>query len=83
MISLRRIVLARRTRKACIQTLVFNVPDQITRGDIIVFASPRDPKALLVKRMIGLPGERVQLKGGIGHINGSAVPTVAAGEAKV
>ena len=48
-----------------------------------MFTSPRDATSLLVKRVIGLPGDRIQLKAGIVNINGNAVPTIAAGQAKV
>lgn len=34
------------------------------RGDIIVFIDPLDPSLQLIKRVIGLPGERVVLKDG-------------------
>jgi signal peptidase I len=44
------------------------------RGDIVVFALPRDPKEVFVKRVIGLPGEQVQMKGGMLFINGTEVP---------
>ena len=40
------------------------------RGDIIVFRSPTDVAADLIKRTIGLPGDRIQIKGGLLHING-------------
>jgi len=43
------------------------------RGDIIVFALPRDPKNTYVKRLIGLPGERIQMKRGELFINGERV----------
>src|SRR5713101_3030547 len=43
------------------------------RGDIIVFRSPTDESADLIKRTIGLPGDRIQLIGGVVHINATPV----------
>ncbi|HIC93572.1 MAG TPA: signal peptidase I [Anaerolineae bacterium] len=40
------------------------------RGDIIVFRYPHNPKRDFIKRVIGLPGERVEVKGGRVFING-------------
>ncbi len=39
------------------------------RWDVVVFRSPKEPKTL-VKRVVGLPGELVQIKDGAVHING-------------
>ena len=49
------------------------------RGDLVVFRLPRDPSTIFIKRVVGLPGEKVQVKNGILHIDGQAVPTVDAG----
>jgi signal peptidase I len=44
------------------------------RGDIIVFHPPDSPKGTpLIKRVIGLPGERVEVKSGSVYINGVAL----------
>ena len=38
------------------------------RGDIVVFRYPLDPSLYFIKRLIGLPGETVELKEGVIHI---------------
>ncbi|NBR11017.1 MAG: signal peptidase I [Alphaproteobacteria bacterium] len=44
------------------------------RGDIAVFKLPRDPSIDYIKRVIGLPGDRIQMIDGILQINGQPVP---------
>ena len=48
------------------------------RGDIAVFELPADRSIDYVKRVIGVPGDRIQLKHGILYINDVAVPRVEA-----
>lgn len=40
------------------------------RGDIIVFHFPRDPKEEYIKRLIGLPGDEVEVRNGSVYVNG-------------
>jgi len=44
------------------------------RGDIVVFHYPRDPKQIFIKRVIGLPGETVEIANGKIKIYNTANP---------
>ena len=39
------------------------------RGDVVVFKTPKDNKTDYVKTLVGLPGDRIQVKNGILYIN--------------
>lgn len=46
----------------------FNQPQ---RGDIVVFKYPKDPKQFFIKRVVGLPGERVKIEDNKIYIDGT------------
>ena len=46
----------------------------IKRGDIVIFKFPDDESQLFIKRLIGLPGETVEIRDGKVYINGSDEP---------
>ena len=42
------------------------------RGDVVIFRPPSDVRSHYIKRVIGLPGDTVQIKHGVVHVNGVA-----------
>jgi signal peptidase I len=61
----------------------------VRRGDIVVFKFPEDPERDFIKRVVGLPGETLELKQKVVHIGGRPIqepyvhflrPAAAAGE---
>jgi signal peptidase I len=50
------------------------------RGDVAVFKLPRDNSTDYIKRVIGLPGDEIQMRNGQLFINGEAVPKEPAGQ---
>ncbi len=50
------------------------------RGDVVVFESPRDPALDLVKRVVGVPGDVVELREQVLYVNGVPQPRTPAGD---
>lgn len=53
-----------------INKFVYHI-ESIHRGDIVVFHYPRDPEKSYIKRVIGLPGDRIGIEDGHVWLNGS------------
>ncbi len=46
------------------------------RGDVVVFRLPSEPSINYVKRLIGLPGDRIQMRNGVLYINDQEIKKV-------
>ena len=46
---------------------------QVGRGDVVVFRLPKDDSIDYIKRVVGLPGDRIQVVDGVLNINGAPV----------
>ena len=44
------------------------------RGDVVVFRPASNPRIDFIKRVMGLPGDSIQVRDGVVYINGSALP---------
>jgi signal peptidase I len=43
------------------------------RGEVFIFRYPNDPKMMFIKRCMGLPGDRIEMKDKIFYINGKKI----------
>ncbi|MDO8662574.1 MAG: signal peptidase I [Candidatus Omnitrophota bacterium] len=46
---------------------------EIKRGDVVVFIYPEDTKKDFIKRMVGLPGDTIEIRSGTIYVNGKAL----------
>lgn len=49
------------------------------RGDVVVFRMPSDPRTNYIKRLVGLPGDQVEVRERRVYVNGQVVPMVLDG----
>jgi signal peptidase I len=56
-----------------INRLVYHF-EPVHRGDVVVFRYPQDATESFIKRIVGLPGETVQIRQGLVYVNGKWLP---------
>jgi signal peptidase I len=56
---------------------------QPERGDIIVFKLPPDNKTDYIKRLIGLPGDHIQVKHGVVFVNNQSIAQMPQGQTSI
>ena len=55
------------------RVMLLKVGYGIERGDIIIFASSEHPQKDLIKRVIGLPGDEINIEDGVAFVNGERI----------
>src|SRR5437588_7406811 len=61
---------------ASVRRLLGKLPEY---GDVVVFRLPRDPSQTFVKRVVGLPGDKVQMRDGRLYVNDKPLALKRAG----
>jgi len=54
-------------------------PKLPARGDVVSFRFPGDEEQILIRRVVGLPGDQIEMMGGILRVNGSPVSQLLEG----
>lgn len=55
-----------------VNKLVYRIVD-VKRGDVVIFRFPKDTRKSFIKRVVGLPGETIELVDGVTYVNGEAL----------
>jgi signal peptidase I len=53
---------------------VVAIDRDLRRGDVVIYRHPNNDRLVMITRIVGLPGDTVQMKGGQLILNGEAVP---------
>ena len=61
------------------QTKILDI-DEPQRGDVVVFKYPKNPNIDYIKRVVGLPGDRIEYRNRIIYVNGQPVQQTPAGK---
>jgi signal peptidase I len=46
----------------------------VQRGDVVVFWFPKDRSKSFIKRVVGVPGDQLEIRNGIVYVNGMRIP---------
>ena len=65
---------------APIKNRIFSQDSKPQRGQVAVFRLPSDTSIDYIKRVIGLPGDRIQVRSGLLYINGQPVERIMIGK---
>ncbi|MCU0350685.1 MAG: signal peptidase I [Flavobacterium sp.] len=60
----------KKSERLLVNKLTYYKYSELQRGDIIVFSTTHNPELTYIKRIVGLPGESIELKNGVDFING-------------
>ncbi|MCA8959833.1 MAG: signal peptidase I [Planctomycetes bacterium] len=52
------------------RVVIHKLPLSLDHGDMIIFTSPNDPNKNLIKRVIALPGDELEIDHGVVYLNG-------------
>jgi signal peptidase I len=61
-----------------VMTLPSAAVSEPQQGDVATFQKPSDPDVHYVKRIVGMPGDSVEMRAGVLYLNGKAIPKVQA-----